>query len=71
MSPEPSFLEAINSFVLSAYANLAVSRTLLQLLLAYLSFTLESEGLFFWYKWKKWFLWTMTAAQEAENHRDE
>ena len=24
-----------------------------------------------WYKRKKWFLWTMTAAQSAENHGDE
>ena len=45
-------------------------RTLFQLSLAYLNFTLDSEDLSFWYKRKKWFLWTM-AAQAAENHGDE
>ena len=60
----------MESFVLLAYASLAASRTLLQQLLAYLHFTLESEDLSFWYKWKKWFLWTMAAAQAAENHGD-
>ena len=63
-----SFWEVINSYVLLAYASLAVSRTLLQRLLACLNFTLESENLSFWYKRKKWFLWTMAAAQTAENH---
>ena len=58
-------------FVLLAYASLAASRTLLQQLLACLNFTLESEDLSFWYKRKKWFLWTMAAAQAAENHGDE
>ena len=24
-----------------------------------------------YYKWQKWFLWAITAAQTAENHRDE
>ena len=53
------------------YASLAASRTLLQRLLACLNFTLEAEDLSFWYKRKKWFLWTMAAAQAAENHGDE
>ena len=38
---EPSFWEAINSFVLVAYASLAASRIILQRLLAYLNFTLD------------------------------
>ena len=60
----------MNSFVLSAYASLAASRTFLQLL-ACLNFTLDSEDLFCLYKQKKWFLSTMAAAQAAENHGDE
>ena len=68
---EPSFWEVIDSFVLLACASLAVSRTLLQRLLASLNFTLESEDLSFWCKWEKCFLWTMVAAQAAENHDDE
>ena len=54
-----------------AYASLAASRTPLQWLLDCLNFTLESEDLSFWCKQKKWFLWTMAAAQAAENHGDE
>ena len=69
-SREPSFWEVMDSFVLVAYASLAASRTLLQWLLACLNFTLDSEDLFYWYKRKKWFLWTMAAAQAAENHGD-
>ena len=69
-SREPSFWEVMDSFVLVAYVSLAASRTLLQRLLACLNFTLDSEDLFCWYKWKKWFLWTMAAAQTAENHGD-
>ena len=61
----------MESFVLLAYASLAASRTLLQQLLACLNFTLESEDFSLWYKRKKWFLWTMAAAQAAENHGDE
>ena len=61
----------MDSFVLLAYASLAASRTLLQQLLACLNFTLESEDFSLWYKRKKWFLWTMAAAQAAENHGDE
>ena len=45
--------------------------TLLQQLLAYLNFNLDSEHLSFWYKWKKWSLQTMAAAQAAENHQEE
>ena len=52
-SREPSFWEVMDSFVLVAYASLAVSRTLLQRLLACLNFTLDSEDLFCWYKRKK------------------
>ena len=70
-SQEPSFWEIMDSFVLLAYASLAASRTLLHHLLACLNFTLQSEDLSFWYKWKKWFLWTMVAAQAVENHGDE
>ena len=46
-SREPSLWEVIDSFVLLSYASLAASRTLLQRLLACLSFTLESEDLSF------------------------
>ena len=67
-SGEPSFWEVMDSFVLLAYASLAASRTLWQQLLACLNFTLGSEDLSFQCKWKKWFLWTMAAAQAAENH---
>ena len=52
-SQVPSFWEVMDSFVLLAYPSLAASRTLLQLLLACLSFTLESEDLSFLYKQKK------------------
>ena len=48
-SQQPSFWEAIDSFVLLAYASLSASRTPLQWLLACLNFTLESENLFFCY----------------------
>ena len=61
----------MDSFVLSAYASLAASRTLLHQLLACPNFTLEAENLSFWYIWKKWFLWTMAATQVAESHEDE
>ena len=49
-SREPSFWEVMDSFVLVAYASLTALRTFLQQLLAYLSFTLDSEDLFCWYK---------------------
>ena len=52
-SQEPSFWEAIYSFILLAYVSLAASRTLLQRFLALLNFTLESEDLSFWYRQKK------------------
>ena len=53
-SQEPSFREVIHLFVvLLAYASLAVSRTLLQQLVAYLTSSLDSEDLFCWYKQKK------------------
>ena len=48
-----SFWEVMNSFVLLAYASLAASRTLLQQLLAYLKFTLDSENLSFLVQMKK------------------
>ena len=50
------FLENFGLFSLLAYASVAVSRTLLQQLLACLNFTLNSEDLFCWYKQKNWFL---------------
>ena len=52
-SREPSFWEVMDSFVLVAHASLVASRTLLQLLLAYLNFALDSEDLFCWCKRKK------------------
>ena len=70
-SPEPSFWEMVDSFVLVAYASLAASGTLLQQLLACLNFNLDSEDLLCWYKWKKWFLLTMAAVHAAENHGDD
>ena len=54
-SREPSFWEVMDSLVLVAYAILAASRTLLQRLLAYLNFTLDSEVI----------------AQAAENQGDQ
>ena len=68
---EPSFREVIDSFSLLAYASLAASQVLLQELLAYLNFALNSEDVIWWYKQKKWFLWAMAAVQAAEDHRDE
>ena len=70
-SQEPSFWEVIDSFVFLAYASLAALRPLLQRLLACLNITLHSEDLFCWYKRKNCFLWTMAAAQTAENLGDE
>ena len=52
-SREPSFWEVMDYFVLFAYASLAVSRTLLQWMLACLDFTFDSEDLSYWYKQKK------------------
>ena len=52
-SREPSLWEVMDSFVLVAYASLAASRTLLQRLLDWLNFTLDSEDLFCCYKRKK------------------
>ena len=46
------FLERV-SFVLVAYENLPAPRTLLKQLLACLSFTLDSEDLFCWWKPKR------------------
>ena len=60
----------IDSFVLVAYASLTASRILLQWLLAYLNFTLDSENLFCWPKKKKISM-NYVAVQAAENHEDE
>ena len=49
-SSSPCFWVVMDSFVLLAYASLAASRSLLQQLLAYLNFALESEDLSFWCK---------------------
>ena len=57
----------MDSFVLLAYASLAPSRTLF----ATITSLSESEDLSFCYKQKKWFLWTVAAAQAAENHVDD
>ena len=43
----------MDSLFLLAYASLADSRTLSKQLLAFTNFTLESEGLSFWYKQKE------------------
>ena len=67
---EPRFREVMDFFVLLAYTNLAASITLFTQLPAFLNFTSDSEDLFSWYKQKKWFLWTMAAAQVAENQGD-
>ena len=48
-----------------------LQETFCERLLACLNFTLGSEGLFYWYKRKKGFLWTIAAAHAAENHGDE
>ena len=45
---QPGHWEVTDTFVLLGYANLAAWRTLLQQLLVYLNFTLESEDLSFW-----------------------
>ena len=47
---ETSFWEVMESFVLVTYAGLAAPRNLLQRLLACLSFILDSEELFCWWK---------------------
>ena len=52
-SQEPSFWEAMDSFVLLAYVSFAASRTLLQQLLATLNFTSKAEDLSFCTKKKK------------------
>ena len=56
------------TLVLLAYASLAASRSLLQILLTCLNFTSNSQDLFCWHKRKNGFLWIMTAAQAAKNH---
>ena len=68
-SREPSSWEVMDAFVLLAYANLVASRTLLQWLLAFLNFTLESEDLSFWYNKKSDFyeLWQW----KIRDHGDE
>ena len=68
---ESSFWELIGSDVLLACESLAAWRTLLQQLLACLNFSLDSKDLLCCCKGNKWFLWTMAAAQAAENHEDE
>ena len=70
-SPQPSFWEVMDSFAFLAHASLVAWKTLLQWVIACLNFTLDSEDLFCWYKWKKWFPWAMAVAQAAENHWDE
>ena len=65
------YFELTQEDFLSSSQNTFVYLYILQWLLACLNFTVESEDLSFWYKWKKWFLWTMAALQEAENHEDE
>ena len=62
--------EVIDSFLLE-YASLTASRTVLQWLLGYLNFTLDSKKIFCGCKRKTLFLWVTAAAQAAENHGDE
>ena len=50
---EQSYWEVMDSFVLLTYASSTAPRTLLLHLLACLTFTLDSEDLFCWYKSKK------------------
>ena len=45
---------------------MGASKILFQQLLASLNFTVDAEGLLYWYKQKNWFLWAMAAAQAAE-----
>ena len=52
MSREPGFWEPMDSFVFLACASLAASRNLLQISLACLNFTFDSEDLSCWYKRK-------------------
>ena len=68
---EPSFWEVIDPFVLLAYASLTASRPFLQWLLACVNFTLDSEDISCWWKWKEWFLWAMVVAKVDENHRED
>ena len=49
---EPSFWEVMDIFISLEYASLAASETLLQRLLFCVNFTLDSEDLFYQYKWK-------------------
>ena len=65
---EQSYWEVMDSFVLLTYASSTAPRTLLLHLLACLTFTLDSEDLFCWYKSKKWFVQATTAAKAAANH---
>ena len=50
---------------------MAVSRTLLQQLVACLNFTSDAGVLFFFYNQKKSFLWAMAVAQAAKGDGDE
>ena len=70
-SRDTSLWKVIDSFVLLSYASLVAPRLLLQQMLAYLNFTLDSKNLFWLCKLKKWLLWTMAPAQTAENHGGE
>ena len=69
--PRSKFLGSDQLFYFISICSLAASRTLLQRLLASLNFALDWVDLFCWYIWKKWFMWTIAAAQAAENHADE
>ena len=44
---------------------------ILQRLLTWINFNLDSEDLFYWYKPETWFLWAMGATQAVANHGDE
>ena len=67
-SQEPSFWQVMNSFILLTNASLAASRTLLQQLLVCLNLTLDWR-LILLAQTKNCFLWTIAAAQVAENHK--
>ena len=68
-SEEPSLWKVTDAFALVTYGSLEASKIIVQLLLA---FTLDFEDLLCRYKRKNLYeLWTMAAAQAAENHQDE
>ena len=66
---EPGFWEVMDSFFISKCKIGTIKKPLA--MITSQNFTLDSEDLLFWYKGKNWLLWTMAAAQAAENHGNE